>query len=289
MGSTWYCDHHWDELYSHCIAHINLDLLGSKGADHTLVIRTAGLEGTKWLKKQTELADHEADLQIGRIGRGADQSFWGVEIPYHIIPRYEAAKEHKISDAPGPGVYWWHTIEDTYDKIDLDGLLRDGNVVQSLLQGLLTQKLLPSDFADYYKVWNQYLEKLKRIKECQASIAEIQLLLKQITERCLELENRWTETLNQNIQDKYKENHNRLCRLTGGVLSRLMHSSGSAYEQDTSFSYGPLHLLSASAKTEKESSPDDWYLFRHTTFVRQRNRMVTELKKLLNQLEREFE
>ncbi len=107
------------------------------------------------IKKQTELADHEADLQIGRIGRGADQSFWGAEIPYHINPRYEAAKEHKISDAPGPGVYWWHTIEDTHDK------------------------------------------KLKRIKECQASIAEIQLLLKQITERCLELENRWTETLNQ--------------------------------------------------------------------------------------------
>ena len=76
MGSTWYCDHHWDELYENCIAHVNLDLLGSKGADHTLAIRTAGLEGTKWLKEHVMEADPLAEIQIGRIGRGADQSFW---------------------------------------------------------------------------------------------------------------------------------------------------------------------------------------------------------------------
>ena len=57
MGSTWYCDHHWDELYENCIAHVNLDLLGSKGADHTLAIRTAGLEGTKWLKEHEGMYD----------------------------------------------------------------------------------------------------------------------------------------------------------------------------------------------------------------------------------------
>lgn len=67
MGSTWYCDHHWDELYENCIAHVNLDLLGSKGADHTLAIRTAGLEGTKWLKEHVMEADPLAEIQIGRI------------------------------------------------------------------------------------------------------------------------------------------------------------------------------------------------------------------------------
>ena len=60
MGSTWYCDHHWDELEEHCIAHLNLDLLGSKGADHTLAIRTAGLEGEEWLKEQVRKVDPAA-------------------------------------------------------------------------------------------------------------------------------------------------------------------------------------------------------------------------------------
>lgn len=32
-------------------------------------------------------------------------------------------KKKENSQMPqGPGVYWWHTAEDTFDKIDFDGL-----------------------------------------------------------------------------------------------------------------------------------------------------------------------
>ena len=96
-------------------------------------------------------------MMFGRIGRGADQSLWGAEIPYHINPRYEAKKERKHSDAPGPGVYWWHTIDDTFDKIDLDGLLRDGRVVGVLLYELLSKEKLPADYRGYAKTWLPYL------------------------------------------------------------------------------------------------------------------------------------
>ena len=299
MGSTWYCDHHFDELYDHCIAHVNLDLLGSKGADHTLAIRTAGLEGDNWLQKQVAAVDPEADLVIGRIGRGADQSFWGVEIPYHINPRYEAKKECKTSDAPGPGVSWWHTIEDTFDKIDFDGLMRDGEMVRSLLEGLLTNAALPADFEGYFHTWNQYLEPLKASEEHQEAVEEIQNLLKAVTDRCQELEHDWSKQTNPEILSVCSNDtsiisgsklmdHNHLCRLVGGTFSRLMHSSGSAYEQDTSFAYGPLQLLSASSRATVQNSPEDWHLFYHTTFIRQRNRMVTELRKLLDRLNREF-
>ena len=85
----------------HCIAHLNLDLLGSKGADHTLAIRTAGLEGEEWLKEQVRKVDPAAEMMFGRIGRGADQSLWGAEIPYHINPRYEAKKRTKAIGCSG--------------------------------------------------------------------------------------------------------------------------------------------------------------------------------------------
>ena len=280
MGSTWYCDHHWDELEEHCIAHLNLDLLGSKGADHTLAIRTAGLEGEEWLKEQVRKVDPAAEMMFGRIGRGADQSLWGAEIPYHINPRYEAKKERKHSDAPGPGVYWWHTIDDTFDKIDLDGLLRDGRVVGVLLYELLSKEKLPADYSSYAKTWLPYFETLKNSEEHEQAADEIETLLKEVLDRCETLEHIWgTEKI---------EEHNRLCRLVGGVFSRLMHSTGSAYEQDTSFAYGPLQLLKASAKALPENSPADWSLFYQTTFVRQRNRMVTELRKLLKEIDLEF-
>lgn len=68
----------------------------------------------------------------------------------------------------------------------------------------------------------------------------------------------------------------------------LCTPTGSAYEQDIFFCTGPLQLLKASAKALPENSPADWNLFYQTTFVRQRNRMVTELRKLLKEIDLEF-
>ena len=31
-GSTWYVDHHWEELYDRCVAHVNVDSTGARGA-----------------------------------------------------------------------------------------------------------------------------------------------------------------------------------------------------------------------------------------------------------------
>jgi aminopeptidase YwaD len=265
MGSTWYCDHHWDELLEHCFAHLNQDLLGSRGTDETLAIRTAGLEGEAWLKEMVTLADPSAEIVTGRIGRGADQSLWGADIPYHINPRYEAKPERKTSAAPGPGRYWWHTEEDTYDKIDLPVLLKDTKVMCALALGLLTQPQLPVDVQGYFGLWDHYLKNLEENPEQQDGIREIRELLAKVQKLCA--------------------GNERAAVLAGGVLNRLFHSSGSQYEQDTAFAYGPLHLLGASGRLKQGESPAEWHLFYHTTFVRQKNRMVTELKRLLEQLE----
>jgi aminopeptidase YwaD len=265
MGSTWYCDHHWDELLEHCFAHLNQDLLGSKGTDETLAIRTAGLEGEAWLKEMVTLADPSAEIMTGRIGRGADQSLWGADIPYHINPRYEAKPERKTSAAPGPGRYWWHTEDDTYDKIDLPVLLKDTKVMCALALGLLTQSQLPVDVPGYFGLWDQYLKHLEENPEQRDGIREIRELLAKVQKLCA--------------------GNERAAVSAGGVLNRLFHSSGSQYEQDTAFAYGPLHLLGASGRLKQGESLAEWHLFYHTTFVRQRNRMVTELKRLLKQLE----
>ena len=185
-------------------------------------------------------------------------------------------------------MYWWHTAEDTFDKIDFDGLMRDGAVVRSLLCGLLNEEMLPADFSEYFHTWTGYLEPLKNSSKYGEEIEEIQKQLKTVIQLCVDLEKKWNTEEQEKGEPIHLEDHNRLCRITGGVISRLMHSSGSAYEQDTSFAYGPLHLLGASAKGDFQKGPKDWELFYHTTFIRQRNRMVTELRKLQKQIEQEF-
>ena len=43
-GSTWYYDHHWEDLKENCVAHINMDICGCKGSD-VVGMRTSMLEG----------------------------------------------------------------------------------------------------------------------------------------------------------------------------------------------------------------------------------------------------
>ena len=104
---------------------------------------------------------------------------------------------------------------------------------------------------------------------------------------CVDLEKKW----NTEEQEKGEPIHFRRsqshCRITGGVISRLMHSSGSAYEQDTSLAYGPLHLLGASAKGDFQKVRKIGNCFT-PHFIRQRNRMQMELRKLQKQIEQEF-
>ena len=152
----------------------------------------------------------------------------------------------------------------------------------------LNEEMLPADFSEYFHTWNGYLEPLKNSSKYGEEIEEIQKQLKTVIQLCVDLEKKWNTEEQEKGEPIHLEDHNRLCRITGGVISRLMHSSGSAYEQDTSFAYGPLHLLGASAKGDFQKGPKDWELFYHTTFIRQRNRMVTELRKLQKQIEQEF-
>ncbi len=56
--------------------------------------------------------------------RFADQTFWGADIPFAIMPKF-IKKDHEM-------FYWWHTREDTFDKVDPEVALRDTRVIGEL-------------------------------------------------------------------------------------------------------------------------------------------------------------
>ena len=99
-GSTWYYDHYFRDLQEHCIAQINSDLIGSMLGEAVAVI-TTGLEGKDFPAEIIRSVDPNAPIMYKRFGRGADQSFWGAEIPYNIMTRYEVLPDHKDTAAPG--------------------------------------------------------------------------------------------------------------------------------------------------------------------------------------------
>jgi hypothetical protein len=135
-SSAWYADNHWFDLAEHCVAHVNIDSVGGDGADRFVtnsMPQTAGLG--VWAVREAA----GAALTPKRVGRDSDQSFLGLGIPSLF-----GSLSHQRDGSLG---WWWHTPHDTLDKIDPERLVRDARIFALALDRLLTDEVLPLDYA----------------------------------------------------------------------------------------------------------------------------------------------
>ncbi len=133
-GSTWFADHFFEELRERAVAHVNVDGIGQMGARVLAAATTASMtELARFAMQRGE----DADIQPTRPGRNSDQSFNGVGVPLLQLYRNRAEEDG--------GYWWWHTPEDTFDKIDFDILDRDTYLYAIALSALLGRELLPVD------------------------------------------------------------------------------------------------------------------------------------------------
>ena len=80
-----------------------------------------------------------------RLARNSDNSFWGLGVPtmfgcLSLQPDTGPAMRNALG-------WWWHTPEDLLDKIDPAHLVRDTRVFVAALWRLLTDPVLPFDYA----------------------------------------------------------------------------------------------------------------------------------------------
>src|SRR2546425_1502102 len=149
-GSAWYADHAWRELHQRCVLHLNVDSTGARGATDYSVLHA------------TEDAQRLAEAVVGdvtgqksrgrRFSRAGDQSFWGAGVPSAFmslsgLPKQDTelsrAMEWLVGSAGFP--WWWHTKDDTVDKIDADVLVLDTKVYLATALRWLNAPLLPLD------------------------------------------------------------------------------------------------------------------------------------------------
>lgn len=142
-GSAWYADAHWDELERRCAVHVNIDSVGAAGASILSEAPTA-IELTALAAEVIGRQSGQV-LRAKRIGRGGDESFWGIGIPAMFMAFSEQAPgKVKLRHALG---WWWHTPGDLLDKIDPENLARDARIYLEILDRLLTEEVLPIDHA----------------------------------------------------------------------------------------------------------------------------------------------
>lgn len=152
-GSSWYADAKFKELARNCVAHVNIDSVGAVGntvLSDTLSSNELFEVGAEAVRVQggEELAGH-------RMSRAGDQSFWGIGIPSLFMAMGEepVGGENVMGSALGGGGnrkgagfgWWWHTPDDTIDKIDPELLVRDARIYVHSIARLLTDAVVPLD------------------------------------------------------------------------------------------------------------------------------------------------
>lgn len=153
-GSTWFADRYWFDLRERCVAHVNVDSTGAIGA--TDLTRANTMAETFGFARDVIQRQTGQELGYERFGRAGDQSFWGIGLPALFMSLSHQGEADSVSAAQamlfggkgarGGGLgWWWHTTEDTMDKIDPEHLKRDIRIYVEVVGHLATATVLPYD------------------------------------------------------------------------------------------------------------------------------------------------
>jgi hypothetical protein len=142
-GSAWYVDTHWDELERRCAVHVNVDSTGGVGA--VMLAEAAAAAELAPLAAAAIRQETNQEHEGQRNARNSDMSFWGVGVPSMFgALSHQPPAPVAMRNALG---WWWHTPHDLLDKIDPAHLARDTRVFVRTLWHLLTDPVLPLDYA----------------------------------------------------------------------------------------------------------------------------------------------
>jgi hypothetical protein len=135
-GSTAHLDRHWDEHYDRCLLVMNLDSWAIGEAEDQLMLWSfAELEDAA--RRACEDAAGVAVETTDFSWHEAEQTFWPLGVPSAMVFSYNRAYA-AVEGLPYTGP-WWHTEQDTTDKVGRAALLQLCRV-----QALLTYRLAAS-------------------------------------------------------------------------------------------------------------------------------------------------
>jgi hypothetical protein len=155
-GSTWYADTHWHELARRCVAHVNVDSTGAMG-NTVLSDAPCSAELCRLAREAIGVRGGQ-EFDGHRMSRAGDQSFWGIGVPSMFMGMGEqpaGSSDSFTRSIFGGGAarkgagfgWWWHTPDDTLDKMDSSLLVRDTQIYVHTIARLLTDRVLPLDYA----------------------------------------------------------------------------------------------------------------------------------------------
>jgi hypothetical protein len=281
-GSAWYADAYWRELYERCVAHINVDSVGGKDA-------TVLSEGNN-MPELREFVSNAIEPIAGqrlvrrRYGRAGDQSFWGIGMPAALMSLSAQRPEnadpvllalhHQISggkSASGGLGWWWHTPEDTVDKIDPDLLGRDASIYTLMLYRLCTRPVLPFDFSLTLAEFGERVDELQSQAGDRFSLQPVNDELARLSAVIDRLNQR---TGRGDLDDETATRVNRCLMRVSRALIPVDYTATGQFDHDLAVPTSPLPGLARVGELARLAAGSDDEQFLITRLRRERNRVV---------------
>lgn len=171
------------------------------------------------------------------------------------------------SRAGGLG-WWWHTTEDTLDKIDPDHLRRDARVYAEALRRLCTDERLPFDYAAVADEFAGALARYDTAAGAGLDLSGTLALARELGARIGAAD----------LARRDPERANALLLALGRLLIPVGYTRGGPFEHDLALGIEPLPGLADAARLGALDPASDDFRFLQTRLVRERNRVKHALR-----------
>lgn len=283
-GSTWYADTFWEDLHKNCVAHVNIDSIGGKGAtDLTQTMTMAETWGfaAGVIKELTGQS-----LKRRRITRMGDQSFWGCGVPslFTVLSQQPPKPQRERFAQPwDEWGWWWHTPEDTIDKLDRDNLLRDAKVYLLSSMRLCMLPLLPFD---YSAVADEFIEALSNWQEGAKGAFDLGRCVTRAEEFKIEV-TRLEDAIEHSLQELgstggRERSHileliNQTLMKLGRLLIPINYTKVDPFDQDLAMTFPPIPVLERIRELTSQDPESNEFRFLRTRLVREAHKVCHTL------------
>lgn len=269
-GSTWYADTHWEELAQRCLVHVNVDSTGARG--NTVMTDALAAAELYGLAAEAVRARGSQDLEGHRMSRAGDQSFWGIGVPSLFMGMGEqpaGAADNVMGAVLGGGArkgagfgWWWHTPDDTLDKMDPELLVRDTRVYVHTIWRLLTDRVLPLDYA---AAGEALLRELTALADQLGEVLDLSPLVER-ARRLGTLAHALTQATDADATD-------RALMAVSRALVPMDYTRGDRFDHDPALNQAPYPVLDPVRRLAESPSGSDLQQFRLVAARRACNRL----------------
>ncbi len=290
-GSTWYADNFWEDLDDNCVLHLNVDSTGGRGA--TVVTEGQAMAETKSVAADAVREVTGEDFGGSRFGRSGDQSFMALGVPslFMFVSEQPPGQDASAGDVTallgGPGAkgggvgWWWHTTEDTPDKLDPELLARDARIYAASAHRFLSEAVLPLDLRasaeellTHLRDWEKKAEGRFDLSSAVSRAEEVADLAARFGMYAAESQGESATRVNEVLMRADKS------------LVRLDYAASDPYGHDPAVGQPPLPLLAPVDQLSSTEPGGDEEAELLVLLVRRRNRLMHELAVAARELRR---